>query len=151
MNLFHELVQLLDLIKPHRYLLVGGLAYAIYARPRFTQDIDILIAENDFYDIFQALTKEGFLKQPNIMEFQHAKIARCVRMSDLNALIVDFLLETEKAFNVFFEKKNIIEYRDITINVIDLRSLILLKQKRNSKQDQLDIDELDSLTGQYEN
>ena len=142
MNLFNELLQVIDHLKSHRYLLIGGLAYSIYAQPRFTQDIDFLISEKEFDEIFLSLLEAGFINKRNIMQFQKAKIARCVKMEEYEAIIVDFLLESETTFDALFEKKNVMDYHDIEINVIDLESLIALKLERNSKQDQLDVEEL---------
>lgn len=57
MNLFNELLAVIERIKEQRYLLIGGLAYSVYAQPRFTQDIDFLISEKEFEVIFASLVR----------------------------------------------------------------------------------------------
>lgn len=142
MNLFNELLSVVEQLKNYRYMLIGGLAYSVYVQPRFTQDIDFLISKNDFNDIFTSLVKAGFIEKRNIMEFQNASIARCVKMKEPDAVIVDFLLEDETVFRAAYEKRKIIDFQGNNISVIDPDSLIDLKRKRNSKQDQVDVEEL---------
>jgi hypothetical protein len=145
MNLFNELLAVIERIKEQRYLLIGGLAYSVYAQPRFTQDIDFLISEKEFEVIFDSLVKAGFIDKRNILKFKNATIARCVKMQEPDTVIVDFLLEDEDSFNAVYNKRNVIDYQGIEINVIDPQSLITIKLKRNSKQDQLDVEELKKL------
>ncbi len=142
MDLFNELVNVIHYIKPRRYLLIGGLAYSIYAKPRFTQDIDFIICEDDYDAIDEILTVHNFLGQKTIMKFAQAKIARFVKMEGENALILDFLIDKKKDFNGFYKKRNTIVQNHVEIELIGIDDLIRLKKNRNSKQDQLDIDEL---------
>lgn len=76
------------------------------------------------------------------MEFQNATIALCVKRNEPDAVIVGFILEDETAFRGAYEKRKIIDFQGNNISAIDPDSLIDLKRKRNSKQDQLDIEEL---------
>lgn len=87
----------------------------------------------------------GFIDKRNILKFKNATIARCVKMQEPDTVIVDFLLEDEDSFNAVYNKRNVIDYQGIEINVIDPQSLITIKLKRNSKQDQLDVEELKKL------
>lgn len=61
MNIFDEFIELIKPIEREkiRYALVGGVAMAFYTEPRFTQDIDLLIAPNDLIKVCQILEKKG--------------------------------------------------------------------------------------------
>ena len=143
MDLFRELVSVIKGLKKKRYLLTGGLAYALYVQPRFTQDIDFVVAEDDFDGIRQRLVQTGFLDQPdNIMVFKKARIGRCVKVKGNDTVIVDFLLKHKNEFNRFYQRCNLISYRGVKIKVISGEDLIKLKRNRLSAQDKLDIDRL---------
>jgi hypothetical protein len=45
MNVFEEFSRLIKALAEHevKYALVGGVAMAFYAEPRFTRDVDLLI------------------------------------------------------------------------------------------------------------
>jgi hypothetical protein len=142
MDLFKELISVIKTLKGKKYLLTGGLAYAIYVQPRFTEDIDFVIAEEDFDGIRQRLNRLGFLDQKNILVFKKAKIGRCIKVKNNDTLIVDFLLQPKNIFYKFYQRRQVISQGKIKINVIALEDLVRLKRARHSAQDKLDINRL---------
>lgn len=142
MDLFKELLTVIKELKGKKYLLTGGLAYALYVRPRFTQDIDFVIAEDDFEEIQHRLNRLGFLPQPNLMVFKKAKIGRCTRVKGDDRLMVNFLLQPKKRFDRFYQRAQLISHQRIKIKVISLKDLVWLKRARHSPQDRLDIQQL---------
>ncbi|MEW6686293.1 MAG: hypothetical protein AB1393_08825 [Candidatus Edwardsbacteria bacterium] len=145
MNLYKEFLAVIKTIKKCRYLLIGGLAYSLYVEPRFTQDVDFMICEENFEKIGELLIRIGFLKQKNIIVLPEAKIGRCVKIFNRDTLIVDFLLKDKTDFEKIYKRREEIKYRNIKISVISPKDLIRLKQLRNSKQDQVDIENLKKL------
>lgn len=63
-NLPNDWKELLEILNKHdvRYLLVGGVAANFYGQPRFTQDIDFLVArdEKNAQQIIRSLEEFGF-------------------------------------------------------------------------------------------
>ena len=143
MDLFRELISVIKALKRKHYLLTGGLAYALYVQPRFTEDIDFVVAEDDFEDIRRRMVHRGFLDQPdNIVVFKKARIGRCVKVKGNDTIMVDFLIRPKNEFNRFYRRCNQISYRGLKIKVISGEDLIKLKRDRFSAQDKLDIERL---------
>ena len=142
MDLFKELISVIKVLKGKRYLLAGGLAYALYVQPRFTEDIDFVIVADDFEMIRQRLLRLGFLNQRNIMEFKKAKIGRCIKIKGGDTFTVDFLLIPKNIFARFYQRHKIIKYGEMKLRVIAPEDLIKLKHDRASPQNRLDIKQL---------
>jgi hypothetical protein len=130
------------------YALCGGLALAVYAKPRATLDIDIMVAP-DFLSETKSMVQElGFLMSAMPMEFKGGavKIHRLAKI-DKNSgehLILDLLIvtpETKKAW----DQRRIIGWEGGALKVVSPQGLILLKSLRDSGQDRDDIEYLRSL------
>jgi len=130
------------------YALCGGLALAIYALPRATLDIDILI-EADFLERAESVVHDlGYTIKAEPMNFHGGKI-QVHRVTKIDSgtgevLVLDMLLvtpEIREAWNNRLE----VEWEHGTINVVSPEGLILLKSFRRSGQDQDDIDYLRSI------
>lgn len=142
-NLAHELDQ-----KGIDYALCGGLAIAIYAKPRATLDIDIMVAP-DFLSETKTMAQElGFAMSAMPMEFKGGavKIHRLTKIDKESGehLVLDLLLvtpETKKAW----DDRRIIEWAGGSLKVVSPQGLILLKSLRSSGQDRDDIEYLRSL------
>ena len=150
MDLLEELKNLAQKLdqKGIDYALCGGLAIAIYAKPRATLDIDIMVAP-DFLSEAKAMALElGFAMSAMPMEFKGGavKIHRLTKIDkDLGEhLVLDLLIvtpETRKAW----DERRIIEWEGGSLKVVSPQGLILLKSLRGSGQDQDDIEYLRSL------
>jgi len=130
------------------YALCGGLAIAIYAKPRATLDIDIMI-DPDFLSETRTVAHElGFTMISAPMEFQcgAVKIHRLTKIDKDSGehLVLDLLLvtpETKKAWDDHLT----VEWEGNPLKVVSPKGLILLKSFRSSGQDQDDIEYLRSL------
>jgi hypothetical protein len=130
------------------YALCGGLALAIYALPRATLDIDILIEAKQLERIERIVHDLGYTIKAEPMEFQGGKI-KIHRVTKIEtdtgeALFLDMLLvtpEIQEAWNNRLE----VAWAHGTIKVVSPEGLILLKSFRKSGQDQDDIDFLRSI------
>lgn len=130
------------------YALCGGLALAIYAFPRATLDIDILVEASKLETIERIVHDLGYTIRAEPMSFQGGKIKiqrhTKIEADTGEALSLDMLLvttEIQEAWNDRLE----VEWEYGTIKVVSPEGLILLKSIRKSGQDQDDIDFLRSI------
>ena len=150
MDILDELKALINKLEEENieYALCGGLAMAIYAFPRATLDIDILITPNLLEKINSAIDDLGFTLKASPMEFQEGKI-KIHRVSKIEpatgeTLFLDMLIvtsEIKEAWNTRIK----VEWEHGNISVVSPEGLILLKSLRASGQDQDDIDFLRSI------
>ena len=130
------------------YALCGGLAIAIYAKPRATLDIDIMISP-DFLAVTRKAAQElGFTLSAAPMEFRAGavKIHRLTKIDKDSGeyLVLDLLLVTPETKNAWDDRVTV-EWEGGPLKVVSPQGLILLKSLRNSGQDKDDIEYLRSL------
>ena len=151
MDLLEELKNLIARLDEEQieYALCGGLAMAVYAMPRATLDIDIMIELGSLLRTHRAVESLGFTLSGMPMAFHGGKV-QIYRLCKVEAdsgeeLILDLLIvtpETQKAW----ENRLKVEWEGGTLNVISPEGLIILKSLRSSGQDQDDIEYLRSIT-----
>jgi hypothetical protein len=150
MDLLKELTHLLRRLEEERteYALCGGLAMAVYAFPRATLDIDIMI-EPESLETVKALAKElGYSVDVGLLEFKEGAI-RIHRLTKAPAgagdeLVLDLLLVTPQVKGVWADRRRL-EWEAGTLWVVSPQGLITLKSMRRSGQDQDDIERLRSI------
>ncbi len=131
------------------YALCGGLALAIYARPRATLDIDMMVDSGSLSQIKQAAEELGFAFSAAPMEF-HGGAVQMHRLTKIDKdsgehLVLDLLIvtpETQKAWDSRFT----VEWEGGPLRVVSPQGLILLKSFRRSGQDKDDIEYLRSIS-----
>lgn len=125
------------------YALCGGLALAIYALPRATLDIDILIEASFLERIERVVHDLGYTIKAEPMNFHGGKIqirrVTKIESGTGEALMLDMLLVTPDIQEAW-DKRLVVEWEHGPINVVSPEGLILLKSFRKSGQDQDDID-----------
>ena len=124
------------------YALCGGLAMAIYALPRATLDIDLLIEASSLEATKRAVHDLGFTVKAAPMEFHGGKM-QIHRVSKIEpgtgeTLILDLLIVTPEIESAWDSRKKV-EWEHGQISVVSPEGLILLKSFRKSGQDQDDI------------
>lgn len=150
MDILEELRELIKKLNEEEieYALCGGLAMAIYALPRATLDIDILIESSSLETAKRAVHDLGFTLQAESMEFHDGKV-QIHRMSKIEpatgeSLVLDLLIVTPDIKNAWDSRMKV-EWEHGNIDVVSPEGLILLKSFRRSGQDQDDIDFLRSI------
>jgi hypothetical protein len=150
MELFEEFSQLVAEFKKENieYALCGGLAMAVYAFPRATLDIDILIEPETLEKAKAVAERLGFTFDVGLMEFS-AGAVQVYRLTKISAdknepLILDMLLLTPELKDVW-ESKKILTWDEGDLPVVSPKGLIKLKSLRLSGQDQDDIKNLERL------
>lgn len=150
MDLLFELKNIIEEFDRNNidYALCGGLALAVYARPRATLDIDIMV-ESDFLDtIKQIVTNLGFNIQATPMSFKNGAI-KIHRMTKIDAesgehLVLDLLLVTQQ-IKFSWDSKIAVDWEGRKLKVLTPEGLIMLKSLRKSGQDLDDIEYLQGI------
>jgi len=151
MELFDEFSQLVLEFKKENieYALCGGLAMAVYAFPRATLDIDILIEPKTLKKAKYVAKKLGFTFDAGLMKFSDGaiQIYRLTKISPDTGepLMLDMLLLTPEMQEVW-DSKQILAWDKGDLPVVSPKGLIKLKLLRSSGQDQDDIKNLESIT-----
>lgn len=150
MELFEEFSQLVDAFEKENieYALCGGLAMAVYAFPRATLDIDILITPEILDKAKAVAARLGFTIDVGLMKFSEGaiQIYRLTKISpnEQAPLMLDMLLLTP-ALKDIWESKKIITWDKGKLPVVSPKGLIKLKSMRLSGQDQDDIKNLGNI------
>jgi hypothetical protein len=150
MDLLSELKAVINALEDNNieYALCGGLALAVYARPRATLDIDILVKPAILNQVKQIVEALGFTIQAPPMNFKDGgiQIHRITKINETTGehLILDILLVTSMT-SAAWESKVTVEWEGGHIKVLSPEGLIHLKSIRNSGQDKEDIDYLQGL------
>jgi hypothetical protein len=130
------------------YALCGGLAMAVYAMPRATLDIDLMIQTESLAEAGQAIEPLGFAMSADPMDFQGGavQIRRYSKVDPHTAevLVLDFLLVTD-ATAAAWESRHDVDWERGRLRVVSPEGLILLKRLRRSGIDQDDIRYLESI------
>jgi len=150
MDLLEELINLTVKFEEEKieYALCGGLAMAIYAFPRATLDIDIMIEAEMLERAKKAANEVGFQIDTGKMEFKGGVI-QIYRLTKIlsessDPLVLDMLLVTPGIRQVW-ESRQHISWEKGALPVISPKGLIQLKSLRQSGQDQDDIKHLRSI------
>ena len=130
------------------YALCGGLAIAVYAKPRATLDIDIMIDPDLLSETKKAAQELGFTQSSMPMEFKSGaiKIHRLTKIDKDSGehLVLDLLIVTPETKKAWDERRTV-QWEGGPLKVVSPQGLILLKSLRGSGQDQDDIEYLRSL------
>ena len=147
MDLLKELTELLRRLEDEgvEYALCGGLAMAVYAFPRATLDIDIMIEPATLETAKSAARKLGYGVDLGLMESKGGAI-RIYRLTKIpeqfaDALVLDLLLVTPQIRNVWDDRR-LVEWNQGALSVVSPEGLIALKSMRQSGQDRDDIERL---------
>lgn len=130
------------------YALCGGLALAVYAKPRATLDIDIMIDADSLSRTKAAVRELGFTLSAAPMTFHDDAVVihRLTKIDETSGehLVLD-LLQITPDIQKAWEERAVVEWEGGLLKVLSPKGLILLKSLRGSGQDQDDIQYLRSL------
>ncbi len=147
MNVFEEFRQLVIELEKHevRYALVGGVAMAFYAEPRFTRDIDILVDSKDYQRAKAILEKDGYFESASPWTFRNVAIElhRFLKVTPEDEMMIDILIAKDDEVKRIIEDALEADSEEGRVMVANKKDLIWLKRTRDSKQDQADIEKLE--------
>jgi hypothetical protein len=135
------------------YALCGGLAMAVYAMPRATLDIDMMIETDSLPRARRAMQDLGFTLIADPMEFHGGKV-RIFRLCKIDpgsgeGLALGFLVVTPETQDAW-ESRRKVEWEGGSLCVVSPQGLAKLKSFRSSGQDRDDIDYLRGITHENE-
>ena len=149
MELYREFFDLIDALNREglEYSVVGGIALAFHSQPRFTRDIDILVRPGNLESYEEILKSLGYTRFSEPWTFPNTNIElhRFAKRSEEDVeelIVVDLLLGHEDRHGQIINRSLVDESRAGTVRVATKEDLILMKELRNSKQDQADIEKL---------
>mgnify|MGYP006286190961 CR=1 FL=1 len=139
---FEEFIRLLNRNEV-KYLIVGGYAFSVHARPRFTNDMDIWIdrEEDNAAKVLETLKQFGFgsldikisdLTEPDMIIQLGNPPFRIDLLTSIDGITF------QKAWN----HKETGKYGEEKMNLISKNDLIKNKKACNRKKDKRDLDEL---------
>ncbi len=140
-----------------KYLLCGGVAVNLYGVPRTTVDLDLIVdlSPENLKKLFITMKDAGLtLKQPveekkilhplfrkSLIKEKGIKVLTYINLK--NPLeIVDFFIDPPVNFDEVFKKKEILKIEDYEIYLVDLETLIKLKEKSKREIDLSDAENL---------
>lgn len=137
--------ELLKTFKKHnvRYLVVGGYAVMKYSEPRFTKDLDLLIATDreNANSVYVALKEFGApLANLTPDDFTHKDYFYQMGRPPLRVDIMMSIPGIE--FEEAWENRDVFELDDLNIPFISRSDLIKAKEASGRPQDKIDIDRL---------
>ena len=138
--------ELLSLLEKHsvRYLVVGGYAVMRYTEPRFTKDLDLLIAvdESNAQAIYAALAEFGAPLQ-NLTPRDFAEEGYFYQMGS-PPLRVDVLMSIPGVtFSEAWQRKETVDVAGVAMHFISKEDLLAAKRASGRPQDLLDIENLE--------
>lgn len=146
MNLFQEFELLVRQMEDQKiqYAVVGAVALAFHAEPRFTQDIDVLMEDSDFLKIKGILESHGYMESAQPWTFQSTPLTlrRFIKVEGNDQLILDILLAGNSRHVEIIRNALEAHGEGGIIRVARKDDLIWLKKQRFSLQDQADIERM---------
>jgi len=139
---FEELFELLTRNEV-KYLLVGGYAYAIYAEPRYTKDIDLFyqMDEENAEKLFSVIQDFGF-SSLQLDKDDFLVMGRVIQLG-MPPYRVDLLNDIEGvSFHEAWKNRTKATYGEQDIHVIGKTDLIKNKTAAGRDQDKLDVKRL---------
>jgi hypothetical protein len=138
-----------------QFCLIGGLAVGILAKPRATEDIDLLVllTEDDMEHLSKILKKHFQLIQDhNVMHFKNATIWRVIIENDStekkSLVIVDLIFADNEIYKNAVMNSITLTLDDVSIPVVRIEHLIEIKKLANRPSDQIDIQSLENVFNQ---
>lgn len=141
---FREFIELLN-AKDVKYLVIGGYAVAFHGHPRYTKDIDFWIwlndqnanrmieALHDFGFASLGIEKEDFLDKDTVIQLGYPP-NRIDLLTDLDAL----------DFETCYATREKLDLEGISVNFLDVESLIKTKRASGRMQDLADVEKLEA-------
>ena len=127
-KLLHEISQMLNGLQIP-YMLTGSLAYNLYAIPRATRDIDMIIEiqQTDVMRFLQAIQGKYYFYEPTIIEeIKRHGLFNIIHLE--SSYKIDFIVRSDDIFEIAkFKERNAIEFEGNKLYVISLENLIISK------------------------
>lgn len=145
---FREFIELLN-ERNVKYLVIGGYAVAFHGHPRYTKDIDfwIWLNEENAERMVQVLRDFGFgsldIKKADFLD------KKMVVQLGYPPSRIDLLTDLDELdFKTCYDRRDRLELEGLTVEFIDVDSLIKTKKAAGRMQDLADVEQLENGRGQ---
>ena len=147
MNVFYEFHKIVQHLQSEgiEYALIGGVAMAFHGQPRFTKDIDLLVRTEDIARVTDLLAREEYRVASEPWTFRESGLTlhRFMKTAGESEMLVDILASSdERHARIISSAQRSISKGTGEVRVASKQDIIWLKSRRNSKQDQADIEKL---------
>jgi hypothetical protein len=124
-----------------RYAVIGGVALALYDRPRFTRDIDILVHPDDASKVGVVMRDAGYFESSSPWTFRDSQLTlrRFMKTEGEDHLIVDILVGADDRHRQIVDSATVQPWGGHEVRVASREDLVWLKSRRGSDQDNVDI------------
>lgn len=151
LDIHSELVQLIDTLLESKveFAVCGGLAVAIHGFIRATEDIDILVPEDELKKARDAAARAGFTLSSGRIPFavgtpEERSLLRVSKIAGTELLVLDLMLVTP-VFEPVWKTREQVEWWGRTFDVVSKDGLRSMKQLAGRGKDKIDIEELNRL------
>lgn len=146
MDLYEELGRIITVLNTARvrYALAGGLAVSIYAAPRATEDIDLLIPDASLDAAVTALSTLGFRIAGRPLEVARGRlrIQRLIKTEGADLVPLDLLIPQDAQLARILDELRVVECQGQRTSIVSVDGLRALKRLRGSAQDRADLEAL---------
>ena len=142
---FEEFIELLNKNKIE-YMIVGAYAFALYAKPRNTGDLDIFInrSKKNASGLIKVLEEFG-IKGTEISEKDFLTEERIIQLG-VSPVRIDIINSIDGVeFSDAYPRIERVRFGSTTANFISREDLIKNKSSSNRKKDQADLEELEGI------
>ena len=126
------------------YGVAGGVAVSIYATPRATQDVDLLIAAGDSERAVAVLEPLGFRATRHAIRVAGGRleIQRLIKIEGADLLPIDLLSAIDADLARAVSERTSVAWEGTSLWLVSVGGLRHLKRLRNSAQDRADLEAL---------
>jgi hypothetical protein len=132
-----------------KFCLIGGLAVGILAKPRATEDIDLLVLiSREDEETIAKLFRDHFkvIQDHDLMQFEKATIWRMIVedtfTTESGFVIIDMVFADNEIYREAVMDVITIQIDNVDIPLVKPENLIAIKKLSNRPQDLIDIEEL---------
>jgi len=123
------------------YALCGGMALAVHGYPRFTKDIDFLIAPESLSRAKEVAASAGFLDDSGRIPFPDSEVHRILKIEGSEHRILD-LLVPKSLDTIAWTQRQWFDWNGLPICSVSRDGLIEMKRAAGREIDRLDIRQL---------
>ncbi len=148
MNIRQELFLVIDTLQRAGidYALCGGLAVVVHGFPRLTQDIDLLVREEDLDRARNALRSVGYSVESGILSFEagtpnEVRLFRVTKVEAEDHMTLDLVLDAPHLRAVWRDRERH-QVEDRMLQVVSREGLATMKRMAGRPQDLADLSHL---------
>lgn len=126
------------------YALAGGLAVSIYAAPRATEDVDLLLGREQLAAAVERLASRGFRRAgaPMSVAGGQLELQGLIKIDGSDLVPVDLLIGKDPTLAGILAGREEIQWERGRLSIVSLAGLRTLKRLRGSAQDLADLEAL---------